>query len=77
MEIENKRTVYMDILNIISCIAVCILHCNGIVHTYSNSIEWRQALVAESIFYFAVPIFIMITGATLFNYRSRYNTKEY
>lgn len=28
----------------------------------------------EALFYFAVPVFFMLTGATLINYRKRYGT---
>ena len=33
--------------------------------------------IIECLFYFAVPIFFMISGATLIDYRERYSTKEY
>lgn len=31
----------------------------------------------ETVFYFVVPIFFMISGATLMDYRDRYNTKDF
>ncbi|WGE89336.1 acyltransferase [Actinobacillus arthritidis] len=38
---------------------------------------WQQALFFEVAFYWAVPIFFMLTGATLFDYRNRYSTKQF
>ena len=38
---------------------------------------WDTANVIECIFYFAVPVFFMISGATLIDYTDRYSTKEY
>ena len=34
---NNNRIIYFDILNILACISVVFLHCNGIVHIYSTS----------------------------------------
>lgn len=75
--VKKDRTLYFDILNIIACIAVCFLHCNGAVHSFSNTRLWKECLIIEVLFYFAVPIFIMLSGATLLKYRERYTTKEY
>lgn len=74
---KSKRVIYYDILNILACIAVLFLHCNGAVHNFSNTRLWKECLVIEVICYFAVPIFIMISGATLLKYRERYTTKQY
>lgn len=74
---NNKRVLYFDILNIISCISVVFLHCNGIVHFFSNTIAWKQALIIEVICFFAVPIFLMLTGANLLDYKTKYDTKTF
>lgn len=73
----NKRVVYFDVLNTIACLCVLGMHCNGIVHTYEDSLAWRQSLVVESLAYWAVPVFFMLSGATLMNYRKRYSTAEF
>lgn len=73
----KKRVIYYDILNILSCLCVIFLHMNGIVHNYSTDRAWKTALVFEVICFWAVPIFIMLSGATLFKYRQRYSTKEF
>lgn len=74
---EKKRVVYFDLLNIAACLAVITLHHNGIVHSYSDSIAWKTALIAEVGFYWAVPVFLMLTGATLMTYRSKYDTATF
>ena len=74
---EGRRIVYFDVLNILACVSVVILHHNGIVHHFSNSTAWNQALVAEVLFYWAVPVFFMLSGATLLNYRERYSTRVF
>lgn len=64
-------------LNIIACFCVICMHCNGIVHRYSNSAEWKQSMIVETIAYWAVPVFFMMSGATLMNYGERYDIKTH
>lgn len=73
----KSRIVYYDILNIIAIIAVLALHHNGIVHMNPMSRAWNTSLVVECLCYFAVPIFCMLSGATLMNYRKKYDTKTF
>ena len=74
---DNKRVIYYDILNIISIIAVIAMHQNGIVHGNPMIRAWNTSLIVDCICYFAVPVFCMITGATLINYREKYDTKTF
>lgn len=69
---KSKRILYFDLLNIISCIAVIFLHHNVVVHVYEQNPVWAQALVIEVICYWAVPVFLMLSGANLLNYREKY-----
>lgn len=75
----SKRVVYYDVLNIMAIIAVVVLHCNGIVHSYStnNVRAWSTSLIAECVFFWAVPIFLMLSGANLLKYREKYDTKTF
>ena len=68
---------YISYLSVLSAIAVIILHTNTVFWTFSKQRVWITANIIESFFYFAVPIFFMITGITLMNYRDRYDTKTY
>lgn len=72
-----RRIIYFDILNVISCLAVVGLHANGFVHTFIKDEWWWLRVFIEVVLYFAVPVFFMLTGATLIEYRSRYTTKEF
>ena len=68
---EKKE--YISILSVISSLAVVILHTNGCFWTFSYNGHWPSANVIESVMYFAVPIFFMISGATLIDYNERYD----
>lgn len=73
----KKRVIYIDVLNIVACICVVAMHCNGIVHTFSYDRAWKTSLIVETAAYWAVPIFFMITGATLLDYTKKYSTRVY
>lgn len=64
----------VDILNILACVAVIFLHVNGAVWAFSYERYWTTSLVIECVFFWAVPVFFMLSGATLMDYRQRYNT---
>lgn len=66
---KTRKKNYITFLSIVSAIAVVILHTNGCFWIFSNNRYWYTANIIECIFYFAVPVFFMITGITLMNYR--------
>lgn len=72
-----SRIFYYDILNVVATFGVVSMHFNGLTHSYSNTFAWKQALFIDCIFYWAVPIFFMLTGATLLGYRSKYDTRTF
>lgn len=74
---EKNRVLYYDILNILAIIAVIALHMNGIVHDNPNIRAWNTSLIVECLCYWAVSVFMMLSGATLMNYRKKYNTKTF
>lgn len=66
---------YMDILNIMATMAVLWLHTSEYAFQYEpNHVNWYVSLIIQVLFIWAVPIFFMISGANLFNYRDRYDT---
>ena len=69
--------IYIDFLAIVSAFAVVMLHANGIFWSHPAGRLWITSNCIEAMFYFAVPIFFMISGATLMDYREKYSTKEY
>ncbi|MBD8975128.1 acyltransferase [Veillonella magna] len=68
---------YLTLLSIISSFAVVSLHTNGIFWQFSTERYWFTANIIESIYYFAVPIFFMISGVNLLDYSKRYNTQQF
>ena len=74
---KKQRVVYFDILNIIAIVSVIALHCNGIVHSNPNIRAWDTSLIVECVCFFAVPLFIMLSGANLMTYREKYDTKTF
>lgn len=73
----GARVLYYDVLNVAACLGVLFLHFNGLAHAFEPSWRWLQALSAECLFYWAVPVFLMLSGATLLRYRERYSTKVF
>lgn len=74
---KQKRVIYFDVLNILAIIAVVAMHMNGIVHLNPNIRAWNTSLVVDCIMYWAVSVFMMLSGATLMNYREKYDTKTF
>lgn len=75
---SSNRKSYFDLLNIICCLAVIVMHHNEIVHYADHSSpEWIGSNIANTICIFAVPVFFMLSGATLIGYKGRYDTKTY
>lgn len=73
----SGRNTYMDILNIVACFAVVVLHCTTSVFLNTGDYRWCFDVILQASFLFAVPIFFMISGANLIGYRKRYSTKEF
>lgn len=76
-EPKSSKKLFIDVLVVLSCFAVVVLHCNGCYWGRPTGKTWISANILESLFYFAVPCFFMITGYTLIDYKSRYSTKIY
>lgn len=74
MVTQNKRIEFIDYLNIFCCLSVIALHCNGCFWRFSYERYWITSVFIECFFYFAVPIFFMISGVNLIDYREKYDT---
>lgn len=66
---------YISILNVLACIGVVILH--TFETGYTSDANFVFEVLLRAIAYCAVPVFFMITGATLIDYRERYDTKTF
>ena len=65
---EKERWIWIDLLNILACAGVLLLHCtNGEVHHFSGtpSVNWFIGLITHSFFLWPVNVFFMISGFTL------------
>lgn len=74
---SGKRLLYIDFLNIAACFGVVAMHCTGKVFVFDASKEWFFSMLLQAVFHFSIPVFFMISGATLMNYREKYSTKEF
>lgn len=75
---RQKRIFYISVLNVLACFGVVALHCtNSAFWNYTDSRTWVTGNLVETLFYFPVPIFFMLSGATLLEYRERYSTEVY
>lgn len=75
--ISNTKIPYLSTLNVLSCWCVVMLHCNGVFWNRPKGILWVTSNFIETVCYFAVPIFFMLSGITLLDYPSKYSTGEY
>lgn len=66
---------YISILNVLACIGVVILH--TFETGYTSDANFVFEVLIRAIAYCAVPVFFMINGATLIDYRERYDTKTF
>lgn len=73
----KNRVNYISFINTVSAVAVVILHANVSFWYYSEKPYWGIANFIETFFYFAVPLFFMLTGATLIDYQKRCSTKTF
>lgn len=77
--VDNKKDIYyITCLSVISAISVVILH--GSLIRFDSACPSKLWIITNFIMcllFFAVPIFYMISGATLMDYRERYDTKTY
>lgn len=76
-ERQTGRIAYLSVLAVISAVSVVVLHTNGCFWNFSQSRYWITANIIECVFYFAVPVFFMISGATLLDFPERYGLKTY
>lgn len=73
----KERVHYLSLASVVSAFAVIMIHTNGCFWKFSTDSYWIEAVFIEYITRFAVPVFFMISGATLIDYSDRYTTKEY
>lgn len=77
--VEGKNRIpSLVLVQVISAVAVVYLHTNGCFWEFSAEERyWQTANIIECLFYFAVPVFFMISGVTLIDFPERYSFREY
>jgi surface polysaccharide O-acyltransferase-like enzyme len=77
---QNKILDYISVVKIIACFSVIVLHTNHKFWIFRYTFYkkyWISANLIESIFYFAVPFFVLCIGATLLDFNEKYGLKIY
>ena len=73
----NEKKFYMAAANVAACLGVIILHTNFVFWTKPGGRLWITSCFLETFFYWPVPVFFMLSGANLLDYRERYSTVEF
>lgn len=75
---NKKNDNVITFLQVVSAFSVIALHTNSCFWNFdANAGYWFSANIIESVFYFAVPVFFMISGITLIDYQEKYSTKVF
>ena len=72
---QNKILDYIFLQKVIASFSVVILHTNNKFWSFDYNIYkqyWISSNLIESIFYFAVPFFVLCIGATLLDFNEKY-----
>ncbi len=78
MEQKHKRLEFISFARVVSALAVVYIHTNECYrHLDVTTGLWKTANFMECLFYFGVPVFFMISGATLMDFYDRYDLKSY
>lgn len=74
---KSKRIIYLDVLRCLACLAVIMIHTSAgfVVKNFGCKSFWMGNIL-DSLSRFAVPIFIMISGALLLDSKYDYSNKK-
>lgn len=65
---KSKRVIYIDVIRVVAMILVVLAHaCSVRIATPDHSFSWSVTNVLVGITEVAVPMFFMISGATILN----------
>ena len=68
---------WMGLANVLACLAVLFSHLNSFWEGPGQGRSFLTATVIETCFDWAVPVFLMLSGANIIDYRSRMSTRTY
>ena len=77
-EKEKKRNYVYDLLRVISCICIILIHTTGFLYNYKkDSILWWSGDIIQAIVRIALPIFVVLSGALVLDTKDESNTYFY
>lgn len=77
---KNGVINYISFSKILASFSVVILHTNHVFWKFNQNTYktyWISANIIESVFYFAVPFFVLCIGATLLDFNEKYGLIKY
>ena len=74
---QVRQRDYLNVIRIAGAFAVTLIHSNNIIWEFSYEPYWLTSIVISMCLYWAVPCFIMTSGALLIDYSNRYSTKTF
>lgn len=77
MNNKVNKNFSLSLTSVLACIFVVYIHSNFAWFGFSNSRMWFTSNIIRYICYCAVPLFFMISGATLLDYKDKYSTKTF
>lgn len=72
-----ERFRWIDLLTVVSSVGVVFLHCNLLYWNRPSGASGWLSNATECLFYCCVPVFFMISGHTLLDFRKRYGVREF
>ena len=76
-KMKPKRIFYFDILRVIACLSVVMIHSSSYVETIEiGSLNYWIAIILNSISRIGVPLFVMISGALLLDENYDFSIKK-
>ena len=73
----QRRWVFVNVLNVVACLAVILLHVSLNAFSPEPSRTWVEAVAFQAVGIFAVPVYFMISGMNLLGYQRRYSTRTF
>ncbi len=77
VKIDSQKSTGIAVTNTVSCLAVVFLHCCAAFWVFQPTKRYDVNLMVQVLARFGVPCFLMITGATLFEFLAKYDVATY
>lgn len=76
----SARVLYLDVLRALAGVCVIFIHTTADLLYQTSAFHttaWRLAVILNSASRWCVPVYVMLSGAFLLDYRRRYTTREF